>query len=365
MIIFAITSDFKRYIAIVKGITIGLQVVLNLLFLIAYKKILLRDPEFYLWTSTNSFSSSFIFFFSSLFSFQTFRLLYSRPLGCDVFAVRFNDFETLFKTLNRFSVVQLVLVQSFAMIFDLVNLVLLPYGTLSYIFMTESCVLSFLLVFLLGCAIKTTDATIAALIKEIKSAPLNNVSMINTPTLGNINAEEDKSQNENLKTKYPFKNPNEGLHSRGSVLDPSTKERNKVYQVAPPDGKSSIYDTEQNLVAVPSQDYPSASIIEFADASKAKKLSRKNEGENLPTIIDNNATLFLPPNTSNNGNNKNQDYNKIVEDSKSEFDGQTNSKKSKKNKDPLERISEAAEREEESQYHSKAIDRKNLGDVYE
>lgn len=159
--------------AIVSLAVVAVQLILNIAFLAAYKKAIAKDLEFALWSSQHSRLNSFTLALSTILSFQTSRFYYSRFMGFDTLFIRFKDFNSLFKPLNVTSMVQVVFVHCTIVVWDVVQLIRLSWGTMLYVFILESLILSLLLIAFTCYEFKSTGAIIKYIEENIKRATPN------------------------------------------------------------------------------------------------------------------------------------------------------------------------------------------------
>ena len=82
------------------------KVLLNFIFLIYFLKAIATEDQFIQWLENNEDHVKiykFLIFFSTLFSFQMIRIIYSRLLGLHIFFGKFNT-SLIFKPLNYFTI---------------------------------------------------------------------------------------------------------------------------------------------------------------------------------------------------------------------------------------------------------------------
>ena len=166
----------KVIITFVSVAVIVMQIVLNLVFLVAYKKSIATDAGFILWAKQHDSIKSIMIILSSILSLQTYRFLYSKLMGFETLFVKFSDFNNLSKPLNIFSVLQLVLVQLVIIIFDVSQLLSLSWKSNLYVFIIESLVLSTLVLLLLCYEIKNLNSIKEDIEKENLYKMLSNHS---------------------------------------------------------------------------------------------------------------------------------------------------------------------------------------------
>ena len=154
-----IWSYAEEYIimALIILITILLQLIINVIFLISYKRLIARDEGFKEWASRHRCAKRVILGLSTVFTIQTYRLLYSRFMGFGLFFAKFDNFDNILKPLNCFSWVQILLVQGVIAGLDVVQLIRLSWGNNLYIFVIESLVLSLILLILIIYSMGTKD----------------------------------------------------------------------------------------------------------------------------------------------------------------------------------------------------------------
>jgi hypothetical protein len=365
--IFTIVSAFinwKLEILIVTGIIFLIQLILNMMFLVTYEKQITVDPMFNIYISNHSCFNVVLITFSTIFSFQIFRLLYSYFLGFEVLFIRFKDFNRLFKPLNCFSTIQLFAVQGPITIYNITCLIRLPYGNFYWICIIETLVLSFLLCALIACTIKNTEAIIAIL--EQSRAIIEERKF-----------KDDEDRGESLQA-----NNLSMYHYRGSAGNHFLGDNN------PRLGEPMAFINQHNLVPVsyppaPHPGDPSKNMLKYVNKVAGNEPEHQDENEQgvIPWIVDNNAAIILPS-TMNRHRNKEEvkevnielDNVSISIPKKEETKSRSKVKGTKKERArtverkwrvPLERIPEASEKDEESLYNSKLSCQGSLKDQRE
>eukprot|EP00826_Nyctotherus_ovalis_P019205 TRINITY_DN15880_c0_g2_i1.p1 TRINITY_DN15880_c0_g2~~TRINITY_DN15880_c0_g2_i1.p1 ORF type:complete len:305 (-),score=33.04 TRINITY_DN15880_c0_g2_i1:100-1014(-) len=112
--------------------------------------------------------------------------------------VRFRDFNSLFKPLNFYSTLQMIMIQGVIVVFDITEFIRLSRGSANYTFIEESLVLSLLLLFSLYYEIKNSDA----IIKDLEQG--ENIVMLNCRSIANlgvINSTVEKIKTESTVSK--------------------------------------------------------------------------------------------------------------------------------------------------------------------
>eukprot|EP00826_Nyctotherus_ovalis_P046914 TRINITY_DN5340_c0_g8_i2.p1 TRINITY_DN5340_c0_g8~~TRINITY_DN5340_c0_g8_i2.p1 ORF type:complete len:437 (-),score=15.31 TRINITY_DN5340_c0_g8_i2:66-1376(-) len=188
-------------------ITIGLiaivQIILNLCFVRRYRELILSDLAFKSWATYHYRLYNCILIFSAIFSFQTYRLFYSRFMDLDVLFINFRDFNNLFKSLNYFSLLQMAIVQGIAMTLCVFERAYFNYTIANYVFIEESFILSLFLIISLYYEMSNTDAIINNLKNETQSVMLNIRTVFNTVIALALNAEKGKAKRQEKKSMVP------------------------------------------------------------------------------------------------------------------------------------------------------------------
>jgi len=153
----------ETLLAIITAVVVAFQILLNVVFLVVYKRKICGDPGFVLWSKNNKCVKSVIMGLSTVLTFQTSRLFYSRFLGFGMFFVKFEDFDNLLNPLNYISFAQIILVHCLIVIIDIRELIRLSWGTTLYIFIIESLILSLAILLLFCYKMKYTKSTIEEL----------------------------------------------------------------------------------------------------------------------------------------------------------------------------------------------------------
>jgi len=148
-------------------VVLALQLILNLIFLKMYMKYIASDQGFAEWGDNHCCIKYFILILSTIFSFQTARLFYSNFMGLEVLLVSFNNFDNVFNSFKRLSLVQIIIIQGSIIGFSIANVVLLDYGTIRYFLILESLILSFLLFVFIGYKV-IQGKNIAQILKNYK-----------------------------------------------------------------------------------------------------------------------------------------------------------------------------------------------------
>lgn len=185
-------SGFRVETRVMFGLLFIVQIILNALFLREYKETISIDPGFVSWASYRWAIRRALIAFSTVFTLQSFRLLYSRFMNTEVLLARFRDLSSLFNPLIQFSKYQAVAVQALAVIFALVELLRLPVGTVNYTLTEEFLLLSALLFFLLLYEIKYAGYILTSLELEGNSVILND-PMGFDQSINSITPSEEKS----------------------------------------------------------------------------------------------------------------------------------------------------------------------------
>jgi len=145
---------------------IGIQLLLNFLFLIPYKRSISIDAGFSLWGSNNKFIKGLIVILSTIFSLQTYRFFYSRFMGLNVLFAQFENYDCLFNPLNIYSLLQVVLIHCGMIVIDVFALSQFSLGANLYVYVIESLILSLVLLVLLCYELISSKNTKATLEKE-------------------------------------------------------------------------------------------------------------------------------------------------------------------------------------------------------
>jgi len=354
-------------IVIVIGALAILQLILNVSFLIVHEKYTSLDNVFSSSIANHSCFNYFLLSFSAIFSYQTFRLLYSHLLDLELFFMRFTDFNNLFKPLNRFSIFQLFLVQGPITIYSIICLIRFPYGTSYYISIIETLVLSSLLCLLLTYTIKNTEAIIIVLERRSQPVALSNSSIYSQTTINGAIIEERKFKEDAIGFLH-------GSNMTRYTSDIPLRESNPKVAVI----ESMVFMNRDDLTPTPypHPDNPSTRMIKYKRQATGNKgehqsgYSRKKKSQDtMPWIIDNNPKMILTSTINRHKSSKEVKRANIELDdisisvpqreeakSRSKVKGskKTRAKTAeRKRKVPLERIPEAPEKDEESQYNSK------------
>eukprot|EP00826_Nyctotherus_ovalis_P016045 TRINITY_DN14621_c0_g1_i3.p1 TRINITY_DN14621_c0_g1~~TRINITY_DN14621_c0_g1_i3.p1 ORF type:complete len:517 (+),score=124.48 TRINITY_DN14621_c0_g1_i3:73-1623(+) len=185
-------SGFRIEIRVMFGVLPIVQIVLNVLFLKEYKESIATDFGFMSWANYRWIISKVVLVLSTVFTLQTFRLLYSRLMNTEVLLPRFKNINKLFDPLTQFSKYQVVLVQGLSIIFTTVELMRLPVGTANYTFTEEFLILSVILLFLLIYEIKYMSFTLTSLECEGNSVILNDPYAVDQ-SINSVSRSDDKS----------------------------------------------------------------------------------------------------------------------------------------------------------------------------
>jgi len=154
MIAYLIVRNFEReYWLLVIGFAsiFFLHYIMNLLFLLYFqRRIRHEDDTFSSWLSLYPHSTNFVLGLSMIISFKCVRLLYSRLFGLQKFTAAYSSTSTLHRPILIASVASLVTFSLPVLVFDMIGLIYLKWGTQIYIELIESMLLCLLEVALLG-----------------------------------------------------------------------------------------------------------------------------------------------------------------------------------------------------------------------
>eukprot|EP00826_Nyctotherus_ovalis_P054821 TRINITY_DN7216_c0_g1_i18.p1 TRINITY_DN7216_c0_g1~~TRINITY_DN7216_c0_g1_i18.p1 ORF type:complete len:1613 (-),score=317.99 TRINITY_DN7216_c0_g1_i18:229-5067(-) len=148
-VVFTVPPKFKVLANLFAVLLIVLKVSINIVFLMAYKKFVKIDLILRLRPAPQRCSKYFILIFGTVFSFQTYRLLYSRFMGFNILFARIKNLRLFFKLLKGSSLVQISILQCPTALLSLLGLFYFSNGTLCYFLAIESLALSVLLAFFL------------------------------------------------------------------------------------------------------------------------------------------------------------------------------------------------------------------------
>ena len=128
------------------GIIFGVNIFLNLFFWIPYQSKVSPDIGFKRWAEYHSCTKTWILSLSSILSFQSNRLFYSRIFGFELLYVPFKDFWNLFTPINLFSVISFMIVYVPIIGIDCYALCNIDKGNWLYIVVIESLTLSTIMI---------------------------------------------------------------------------------------------------------------------------------------------------------------------------------------------------------------------------
>jgi len=189
-------------ILVLTGLVLIIQIALNFHFLWRYRESIASDSGFRSWADFHYILKYLLLILSAIFSFQNFRLLYSKSRACELFSAKFRNYNTLFKMLDYSTLLQIILVLGIVSIFTCAKLISFSLGTVNHIFIVESFVLSLLLIISLFFEMRSTKV-----ILEMLKSKGNSVMLRDRPgTIPNIFTEEAiKNQSINTKMFDPSK----------------------------------------------------------------------------------------------------------------------------------------------------------------
>ena len=142
-----LSYDGKSNIAF-QIISVACTLILNVIFGILFCRNIKPDKGYIQWSQIHSLSTKFIYFFGYGFSFNVYRLLYSRFLGFDIFACKLTNYPTYFRMINVISIIYMVLGCLVVFIGDIIGFINIPWTTQLNINTIETFVLSLFIIIL-------------------------------------------------------------------------------------------------------------------------------------------------------------------------------------------------------------------------
>ena len=124
------------------------NVVLNIIFAVKFCQNIMPDQAYINWVEIHNISIKFIKIFSYGFSFNVFRLFYSRFLGFDMFACRLNTYDKFFQVINIITIISTCVCFFPVIIGDIIGLVYVPWTNQLNITMVETLIIGLLAIIL-------------------------------------------------------------------------------------------------------------------------------------------------------------------------------------------------------------------------
>eukprot|EP00826_Nyctotherus_ovalis_P024371 TRINITY_DN18865_c0_g1_i3.p1 TRINITY_DN18865_c0_g1~~TRINITY_DN18865_c0_g1_i3.p1 ORF type:complete len:318 (+),score=66.39 TRINITY_DN18865_c0_g1_i3:110-1063(+) len=175
-----IYASIKKETAIiaVTATVIGVHCVANVCFFVVYFGKFKEEPGFKVWYKDHPNTALALMVCSLLFTFQTFRVLYS------ILSETFWNYDILLSSLKYFSCIQSLLAFSIFVI-DIISLSDLSWGSMLYMTLIETFVLSVITLILLGYELYRANEVITEMKSEVRSKSRSNY------VLGSVDTERE------------------------------------------------------------------------------------------------------------------------------------------------------------------------------